>query len=590
MPVSDTHPEYNKYLPQWQTVRDCVEGSAAVKKAGTKYLPKPNAEDTSSENAKRYEAYLQRANFVNFTGHTKKGMTGMVFRRDTEVELPTNIEYLTENANGGGLTLDQMIKAALGDILETGRYGLLVDYPEMEEGATQAQTANLQANILSYPAESVINWRTTVIDGVKKLSLVVLREPKEIVAEDGFSTEEKIYHRVLALEEGFYIQYLYNEDGEQVAMFIPRQSNGSAWDTIPFVFVGSENNDETVDEAPLYDLAEVNLAHYRNSADYEESAFMVGQPTPVFSGLTQAWVDTNMKKSVMLGSRAAIPLPEGGSADLLQANPNQMPSEGMKAKEDQMVKIGARIIQDNTGQETAEAAKIRFAGQNSELGSIVGNIESALLQCFEWAGFFMGEQGEATLEVNKQFYDKSLDAQQIMAMIQLADRGDISQPDIRSLLRKAGLIDEAKTDDDIDTELGELGLSLGVTDQNLQGEAQGNNEMMTLMAAILEKLSESRQEFIPAGQGGGSGATTVTESPTFTIEAPITLNLPEGFITFPENMVSVVVNPPEVTVEGAQSPVIVQNGQMNKDGTFTTNEAGAITGFQLRVVSNEQGD
>jgi hypothetical protein len=60
----------------------------------------------------------------------------------------------------------------------------------------------------------------------------------------------------------------------------PKRGDGEAWNYIPFTFVGSVNNDETPDLPPLYDLAVLNVAHYRNSADYEESCYMVGQPTP----------------------------------------------------------------------------------------------------------------------------------------------------------------------------------------------------------------------------------------------------------------------------------------------------------------------
>ena len=457
MPVSDQHPEYTKFLPQWQTVNDCVEGSATIKKQGTKYLPMPNPEDKSSENRARFDAYLKRANFVNFTGHTKAAMSGMVFRKAIKSELPTAIDYLETDADGGGLTLEQMVREVLGETLETGRYGLLVDYPESEEGATQAQTQGKQASIKTYPASSVINWRTVVIDGVKKLSLVVLLEPMEILNEDGFGSQVKQYYRALWLIEGVYMQELYDENMLLVKAYVPRTSDGSAWTEIPFIFVGAENNDETVDEAPLYDLAEVNIAHYRNSADYEESSFMVGQPTLFISGLTETWANKYMKNGIALGSRGGILGNEGSSANLLQADPNQMPAKGMEAKEEQMVKIGARIIMDNTGTETAEAARIRFAGQNSLLGAIVGNIESALKKCFEWAGLFMGSTEEAMIEINKEFYDKSLDPQLVMALIQLTDLQVMAKTDLRGTVRRAGWIDASRTDEDIDAEIATTG-------------------------------------------------------------------------------------------------------------------------------------
>lgn len=473
MAVNTQHKEYSENLPEWETTRDCNSGSKTIKLKGTKYLPQPNAEDQGDENTLRYKAYVQRANFVNFTAHTKEGMLGMVFRKETKIELATDIEYLKTDINGDGLTADQMIKDVSGDILLTGRYGLLTDYPQAEAGLTQAQVTalNLRASIKQYPAESIINWRTMTIGGVNKLSMVVLKEPVEKVSEDGFETTVLDYHRVLLLKvidnKLTYVQNLYDEGGNLISEevgkdennkpiyngdIIPKKSNGSTWDEIPFTFIGSDNNDATVDKAPLYDIAEINISHYRNSADYEESSFMVGQPTPWVSGLSQGWVDENYKDGISLGSRAGLMLPVDGAAGLMQAEANQMPLKGMEIKEQQMVMVGARIIQDNTGIETAEGAKIRFAGQNSKLGSIVVNVESAFIQCFKWANEFMGGTQEPKMEINKELYDKSIDAQMVIAQIQLVDRSVIAKSDLQNYLRGAGLIKHDRTNEDIDGE------------------------------------------------------------------------------------------------------------------------------------------
>jgi len=75
------------------------------------------------------------------------------------------------DANGDGLSLDQMIKDAASDALMVGRYGLLVDYPSAPEGLTDYEVSALylRASILPYPAESIINWRTSKYGGIKKL-------------------------------------------------------------------------------------------------------------------------------------------------------------------------------------------------------------------------------------------------------------------------------------------------------------------------------------------------------------------------------------------------------------------------------------
>lgn len=453
MSVNTKHAEYEASINEWTLTRDATEGSSAVKRKRTRYLPKPMPEDVSIENDYRYNDYLMRANFVNFTGATLDGMLGMVFRKPSVIELPQEIEYLIENSNGAGLTLDQMARSCVANVLQTGRHGLLVDYPQAEYGLTQAEIAllDLRANIISYPAETVLNWRVATIGGVRKLTLVVLAEKHEFY--EGFETVTKEYYRVLSLEGGVYMQAVYDDDGNPVDQPItPRRADGSAWDFIPFVFVGAQNNDEKVDRAPLYDIAEVNLAHYRNSADFEESSFVVGQPTPVVSGLTQSWVDEILKGGVILGSRRAVLLPEGGDATLLQAGENIMPERGMVAKELQLVKLGARLITDAGGNETAEAAKIRYAGQNSKLATVVGNVEAALMTCFTWCQMFMGGAGEIVYTINKEFYDKTVNPQLVIARIQLLDRGVISKSVLQDKLRSEGEIDADITNEMINAE------------------------------------------------------------------------------------------------------------------------------------------
>lgn len=481
MPVQEQNKEYNQNLYKWQLVRDVCEGSRAVKSAraidpeiatnfmgeeGTLYLPPPNPEDLSQSNRLRYRSYKMRASFVNFTAHTKDALVGMVFRKDTIINLPPGIDEIKMNANGRGDSLETMLKRSLDEVTMTGREGLLVDFPPVPPGATRADIGDIYPTITKYNAESIINWRYDVIGGRTKLSMVVLKEEKKHF-EDEFSFSCEPQYRVLLLDDiGRYVQRLYDSDGKLLGYMdseknfigetIPLDSQGSPFSEIQFFFLGSVNNDAKPDKSLIYDLAEVNIAHYRNSADYEESCFFVGQPTPVLAGLTQAWVEDMLKGQVELGSRAAIPLPEGGSATLLQAAPNSMPKEGMEMKEKQMVQIGAKIISDGGGVETAEAAKIRFAGQNSKLGTAVKNIEEGYKKALQSVMAFAGAQGEIELELNTEFYDKTIDPQLLMAKIQLMDRGVIASDDVRNHLRKLGEISEDRTNEEIDNEVGEM--------------------------------------------------------------------------------------------------------------------------------------
>jgi len=460
MPVSTEHPEYQKYLPMWERTRDAVAGAIAIKEKKNQYLPVPDNnsyDERKGTDTIRYRQYIKRAVFTNFTGRTKNALVGAAFRKMPIIELPEQLEYLRTDATGDGLSMTQLSKDELSNLLETGRVGLLVDYPQADDGLTaeQVEMLDLRAAIVPYRAEAIINWKTDTVRGRRMLISITLAEDY-LDAEDEFDHTSKVQYRVLRLRDDGYTQQLYRDDEPYTQELYPRKADGTVWDFIPFQFAGSKNNDPTIDDAPLSDIADVNVAHYRNSADYEESCFLVGQPSLFIThSLSPDQFRDYNPQGVKLGSRAGHVLGETGSATLLQANPNNLVLEAMRLKEQQMVMIGARIITDRSANETAEGARIRFASENSVLGDLVSNLSEALNTCIGWVGMFMGvDTDDSKFKINDEFYDRNVDPQLIMSMIQLLDRQIIGDEDIFARLKSGGIIDPERTLEDVREEQG----------------------------------------------------------------------------------------------------------------------------------------
>lgn len=442
MPVDSTHPEYDKHKARWAVTRSVVDSDAK------KYI-----KDVDVKDKERNCRYREDAILTNFTARTKNALVGSVFRKEAEVQLPLAIEYLIEDATGLNISLDQLAQQCVGEVLETGRYGLLVDYPEAEEGLTQAQVRalNLAAKIYTYKAENIINWNVNILNGQAYLDMVVLKECGKKLAEDGFEWVESINYRVLKMIDGIYTQMLFNERLELISTVEPRQSNGAKWNTIPFVFLGADNNDAEVDNAPLYDLALLNIGHLKNSADYEESVHITGQPTLFISSAysVEEFVAAN-PDGIKIGARAGHNLGEGGNANMLQAMPNQLADEAMKRKEQQAIMIGARLIQPQSGIETAEAARIRYASENSVLSIVVDNVSDGLELAIRYCAVFMGANpAEVVYELNREFYDSTISAQDVMAAVQLYNTGTLPQQDMIYVAKKAGFIEGDRIIDDV---------------------------------------------------------------------------------------------------------------------------------------------
>jgi len=468
--VSHIRPEVAEKQATWTMISDCISGQEAVKSRGQAYLPKPNASDNSPENAARYEAYLRRAVFYNVTARTLRGLLGQVFARDSVITLPDALSMLDIDVEGSGISLDQQAKRALSHVLGQGRAGLLTDYPVATNAVSKADvnSGRVRPLLKLYRPEDIINWRTTRFGAKVKLSLVVLRETYD-KEDDGFEVQTEVQYRVLRLnEEEKYTVTLYREvegelrEGKKQTEWVAYGQelpvvdySGAQFTEIPFTFIGAENNDPEIDPSPLYDLAVINLAHYRNSADYEDSCFMVGQPTPWISGLTVQWVKDVLKGTIHLGSRGFLPLPVGGEAGLLQAEANTMVKEAMEHKERQMVALGAKLVESKQVQRTATEAAQEEAAESSSLSSAVKNVSTAYTLALRWAGRFVAQFSDDLIEyeLNADFDLSRMTPEERAQLIKEWQSDAISFTEMRWNLRRGGVayLEDEEAKDEIET-------------------------------------------------------------------------------------------------------------------------------------------
>lgn len=468
--VTFQHPEYAAMRETWDLVDDVCAGERRVKEQGEKYLPKPNPADKSPENTTRYDQYKKRAVFYNATGRTKKGLVGAAFRKVPTVTVSPALDYIKKDIDGRGISVYQQSQKAVGEAVKKGRGGLLVDYPRTSAPVTKAQqdAGEIRATITLIDAKSIINWKTTKVGSKIMLSLVVIHE---CVTEDdagGFGQSNIQQYRALTLQDGVYIIELYRKSDKDewylYDMIQPLDGAGMPWNVIPFTFFGSENNDASVDESPLYDLASLNLAHYRNSADYEDSVYFVGQAQAYISGLTEEWRDHLQANKIYVGSRAPMLLPVNGQMGFAQPEPNTLVKEAMDAKKQDMVSIGARLVTPGGAVKTATEAQGDRESEMSVLSLCVSNVSEAYTQALVWMARFMNAPTDGIeYVISQDFIEAKLDAQMLLALIQLWQSGKYPEGDFWAQLRKYGIIDPAKTNEMIKGEADSTASGLALT-------------------------------------------------------------------------------------------------------------------------------
>lgn len=446
--------EVRKRLPQYELIRDCLAGEAQIKYRKTKYLPMPNPEDTSKDNEARYDAYLTRAVFFGTAEKTQGDLVGQVFLREPEFKVPAILQPVVDDATGSGVPLKQTAQAAAANALAYGRLGLYVDYPSTaiinDDGTEEDQPASvadieagdIRPTIRVIEPWDCINYRVKARGAKVILSLVVFREDR-IIEDDGFETKKKDQWRVLRLDENdqYVIEIYHNKTGaEPNERYEPRDAAGNRFNEIPFTFVGSLNNEPTPNPPPMYQLCSLNVHHYMNSADYEESVFITGQPTIAAAGLTEEWVNKVLGGRVSMGARGGIPLPVGASIELLQAQPNTLAKEAMDQKEDQMLSIGAKFRRPDQVQRTATESSIDNIAETSTLSKVAQNVAAGLKWALEWAAFFVGaSEAGIKVDMNTEFDLVELTPEQQSQIIQAWKDGAISFEEMRAALRRGGI-------------------------------------------------------------------------------------------------------------------------------------------------------
>lgn len=463
--VAFIRPELGAMLPLYTLIRDCIAGDATIKKAGRRYLPQPNPTDTSEENQARYEAYLLRAVFYNVTGRTVDSLVSTVFAKSIEKDIPKELEQVEADATGESLSLSHLARKALAFAIAFSRYGVYVDYPMTDGAVTVAELPDMRPTIHLVAPQHIVNWRLLNIGSQVVLSKVVIAELWPFY-DDGFEIKNACQFRVYDLVPdglgGYKVKMsIWREpqpnvwDGLNVPKrrsyklaqgyeeIYPTDFNGNFLDRIPFSFGGSENNDSSIDVPLIYDIAALNISHYRNSADYEESCYMMGQPTLWASGLTDTWLKEVLGGTIRLGSWGGVALPEGGQMGLVQAQANTMPAEAMEIKEKQMLALGAKLVENKTVQRTATEATQDEVPNNSILANISKNVSAVMEWALKTAALFTS--GNRDIKVIYRLstdFDVGTFNEQRALIIKEYQAGLITWGEMRTVLRKAGVATE----------------------------------------------------------------------------------------------------------------------------------------------------
>ena len=448
--VDAIRPELEEALPKYNKIRDCLKGEDHVKSLGDLYLPRPSTEKSREEEL-RYQAYVRRADFLNATGFTQRTTIGKLFTKPATIDLPFALQPLVDNVNGEGLSFEQLIERLVGEVFAFGRAGLYADFRSVQAGnVSLADIIDLAPTLTLVRPEDIINWR--INKETKQLTMVVVREYFETY--DGFAVIIHPQYRVFMLEENnLVVQVWQPATGTErearrfqlVSEDRPLLPGGVPWEEIPFAVVGSSNNDWVIDEPPLYSLANLDFSLYRNSADIEEAAHIVGQPTPYVAGLRKEWVDEFGLHKLRFGSGQFIPLPDSDSkVGLIQPSAETMLDKLIANKGKQMREQGALLVSiDNLdNDQTATGAIYQALQIHAPLVTASRNVVAGVRKAIGYAAMFVGidpETDEIEIKLNSDILDNPLGITGLRTVLEMWNSGLLTFEEAREQVRIQGM-------------------------------------------------------------------------------------------------------------------------------------------------------
>lgn len=351
-------------------------GEARVEMVYDAFYGKVRSEDyvapLDGQSAAEYEAYVNRAPYLNATERTLQSVIGVMTRNPYTVTGGTDADINVTNSLG----LPGFLQDVIMDLNMSARILMVVDINDAGE-----------PYLAYYPYDQIINWGDNFImleveelvpDAQNPYQHVEVERWKEL-----FIASPDTNPLDVGLEPGAYYARYWDLDGKvyKHSEPVPMVVRGQLLRELPVRWVTPYDNTDIIYAPPLSTVANLNVAHFRLNCDLYHGLHFLGLPTFYISGDMAVDSNGNPVGEVKIGStKEALRLAETGRAGYAEFTGTGLSQirEEKKAIEEQMAAYGARLIAPKTGVETAEALNIRVASETSVLETMSNAIENAL--------------------------------------------------------------------------------------------------------------------------------------------------------------------------------------------------------------------
>jgi len=451
--------EWARMYDDWELIHDLLAGTRQMRHRAERWLPKE-----PKEKHQNYLTRLNRSILYNGLKDTVRQLTAKPFGRPVTIEgLSDQFEALSENMDlrGSGAT------AFTRDLFKSGvTYGLVhvfVDHPRMPEGASKAVDKKVKPFFRMVTAPQLVNWTSeTAETGEQRLTEVRFREvtveprgkygsvrvhwmyvytPTEF--EIWRSEEPEATYRNIA------VNYFQSPEIEKRREWRVVDSGTMAFKdaegkpAIPMVTIYFNRSGYMTAEAPLMDLAWMNLAHWQSFSDQRNILRFSRLAQLFFRGFTKDDMKDMESMSVNQAWRAKDPQADVKYVEHTGAAIGAG-EDDLKKLEERMEVLGMRPLIERTGDSTATGVVANEARSSSDVLAWIEATEDGMRKAFEFAHSWKGEELPEDFDFNvySDFavgIGRGEDFKQIQEM---RANGDLSREPLHKEAKRRGILAE----------------------------------------------------------------------------------------------------------------------------------------------------
>lgn len=351
-------------------IHDLIGGTARMRRAGAKWLPREDAESWSA-----WRARLNRSVLFNGVGRLVQVLSGTPFRQDVRLnDADKALVKLSENMDGKHLSLTDFLRQLLYAMLIDGMAYIQVDSPK---------TGGQPYFVIRRAAEMI----GAVADESGRLAEVRVRD--SVIKKAGIYRDE-ILPRIHLYSQTHW--ELWHEKDSPAQKWQKSDEGVHDLGQVPFVPIIANPTGFMTARPPLMDMAWLNLAHWQSASDQRHILHIARVPILFGRGLQMA------ERGLEIGPNRLI-LSDDPSADLKFVEHSGAAiaagRQDLIDLEDRMAVMGLDMIARRPGTMTATARAIDSAQCHAALDAILTALQSGMMAAFVLAAKWMGLPEEA---------------------------------------------------------------------------------------------------------------------------------------------------------------------------------------------------